>query len=150
MARTGRPRIELNWKLFNGLCSVFCTQEEISAIMEVSIDTLEKVCKRDKRLTFTEYYKKASANGKASLRRAQYKSAVETENPTMMIWMGKQHLGQTDKQAEDPTLANQALMKISDLMDKAAHATSLQSEASGCDPECELPIKPVDGGDIQR
>jgi hypothetical protein len=98
MARTGRPQIDINWKLLNGLCSVFCTQEEISSIMEVSVDTLERVCKREKRLTFAEYYKKASANGKASLRRSQYKAAVETENPTMLIWMGKQFLNQTDKQ----------------------------------------------------
>jgi hypothetical protein len=98
MARTGRPQIEINWKLLNGLCSVLCTQEEISSILDVSVDTLDRACKRQYRQSFAEYYKKASANGKASLRRAQYKSAVDNENPTMLIWLGKQLLNQTDKQ----------------------------------------------------
>jgi hypothetical protein len=59
-------------------------------------DTLNRALKRDKHGGFTEYFKKHSASGKASLRRKQFQVA-DGGNVGMLVWLGKQYLGQTDK-----------------------------------------------------
>jgi hypothetical protein len=45
---------------------------------------------------FSEYYRLKASVGKISLRRKQYSIAQEG-NVTMLIWLGKNWLGQTDK-----------------------------------------------------
>ena len=66
--------------------------------MGIDYDTLDRRLKEDGHGGFTEHYSKKSAGGKMSLRRRQFKSAVEDGNVQMMIWMGKQLLKQSDKQ----------------------------------------------------
>lgn len=91
-----RPRIEIDFEQFKGLCSMQCTLEEIASFFKCSEDTIERWCKRELKESFADTYKKYSANGKISLRRWQFKMAEH--NSTMAIWLGKQWLGQTDKQ----------------------------------------------------
>ena len=81
-------------KQIEELARIQCTQREAAAVMGVCLNTFN---------TFLGTYKKARDvwetgrdTGLASLRRAQFKAA-ET-NVTMQIWLGKQHLGQSDKQ----------------------------------------------------
>lgn len=92
----GRPKIEIDEEQFKGLCSIQCTLEEISNWFKCSEDTIERWCKRELKMSFAEAYKKYSVGGKISLRRYQMKMAEH--NATMAIWLGKQYLGQTDKQ----------------------------------------------------
>lgn len=91
----GRPRKEINKSLFEKLCGLQCTKEEIAGVVEVSEDTVERWCKRTYKTTFSEAYKKFSAKGKMSLRRLQFKLAEKSAS--MAIFLGKQYLGQTDK-----------------------------------------------------
>lgn len=91
-----RPRIEIDRKQFENLCFIQCTLDEISYWFKCSPDTIERWCKRELNMHFAEAFKKYSVGGKISLRRAQMRLA-ET-NATMAIWLGKQYLGQTDKQ----------------------------------------------------
>ncbi len=86
----GRPKKELDYKKITTLSQIHCTQEEIASVMEVSVRTLQ----RNKE--FCRIYKKGMEEGKASLRRMQFAKANEG-NTTMMIWLGKQLLGQADK-----------------------------------------------------
>ena len=92
----GRPKIELDWNEFDKLCLIQCTLEEIADWFECSVDTIERRCKEVKNLNFAEYFKKNSVGGKISLRRSQFKAANEG-NTTMLVWLGKQYLGQRDK-----------------------------------------------------
>lgn len=94
MARTGRPRKEINQKLFENLCAIQCTEVEICAALECCEDTLNAWCKRTYKMTFSETYKSKSQMGKSSLRRTQFKLAEK--NASMAIWLGKQYLGQKD------------------------------------------------------
>ena len=48
------------------------------------------------RYRFSEYLAKARSSLKIKLRRAQLKVAIENENPTMLIWLGKQLLSQSE------------------------------------------------------
>ena len=92
----GRPKIIIDWTEFKKLCQMQCTLEEIAYWFRCSEDTIERRCKEEKKYLFAEFYKKNSARGKISIRRAQFVSAKDG-NVTMLIWMGKQYLNQKDK-----------------------------------------------------
>lgn len=95
MAKTGRPKKEIEQKLFENLCSIQCTEAEICSVLECSEDTLNRWCKKTYRLTFADTFKNKSKRGKASLRRTQFKLAEK--NAAMAIFLGKQYLGQRDE-----------------------------------------------------
>ncbi len=95
--RTGRPKIKLDYELIEKLSHIQCTQSEIAGVLGVSIRTLQ----RDKE--FNRIYKKGMQSGKVSLRRLQWKSA-EKESVPMLIYLGKQYLGQREGIGEEPLL----------------------------------------------
>ena len=94
--KMGRPEKKIDQKLFENLCSIMCTEEEIAGIFECSIDTINNWCKKTYGCTFSDIYKNKSSKGKTSLRRWQFKAA-EGGNVSMMIWLGKNLLGQRDQ-----------------------------------------------------
>lgn len=96
MARTGRPRIEIDVEEFKKLCTMQATLEEIAGWFDCSADTIENFCKREFKTTFSDAFKRFSAGGKISLRRKQFHVAMDG-NATMLIFLGKQYLGQSDK-----------------------------------------------------
>ena len=96
----GAPRKQIDYKVLDSLCAIQCTGEECAAVLEMDYDTLNAALKRDGNVGFSDYFAKKSANGKASLRRKQFSVANEG-NPTMLIWLGKQWLGQSEKQELD-------------------------------------------------
>lgn len=111
MARTGRPPIEIDKAIFENLCQIFCTQEEIADVFECSIDTVNRWCKRTYGETFADTYKKKCSKGKMSLRRWQYESA-KGGNVTMQIFLGKNYLGQSDKVETEQTIDREININI--------------------------------------
>lgn len=95
--RLGRPQLPINWDIVDALCTVQCTMEEIASALGVSVDTLDNALKRDKKTTFSDYFKEKRRTGFVSLRRKQFQAALNG-NVTMMIWLGKQYLNQRDRQ----------------------------------------------------
>ena len=91
-----RPRIEIDREQFEKLCAIQCTEEEIASWFKCSVDTIERWCHRELKMSFAEAFKTWSADGKISLRRTQFKMAEH--NCSMAIWLGKQYLGQRDVQ----------------------------------------------------
>jgi hypothetical protein len=94
----GRPRIEFTekeWEQIDAMCGILCRKEEICAIVNCSEDTLERRIKERSGLGFAEYFTQKSSNGKMSLRRRQYNKAMDGDN-TMLVWLGKNWLKQTD------------------------------------------------------
>ena len=83
-----RPKKQVDVELLEKLASIQCTNEELSNMVGVSIDTLLR--------RYATLIKKARDNGKKSLRRMQWEAA-QKGNVTMLIWLGKQYLGQKDK-----------------------------------------------------
>jgi len=92
-----RPRKELNWNELDKLCAIHATRKEIADWFEVSEDTIERRCQEEFGISFASYYDQKAVNGKMSLRRKQYEQAMGG-NTTMLLWLGKQYLGQSDKQ----------------------------------------------------
>jgi hypothetical protein len=61
---------------------------------------------------FSDYIKRFSLHGKTSLRRLQWKAA-EGGNSTMLIWLGKQYLEQSDKQQVTADVTTTSLPNVS-------------------------------------
>lgn len=95
----GRKKIVFDDKQFSSIeymAMIHCTGEEIAGVMGVDYDTLNRIIKDRYNVSVPEFLKSKGSNGKMSLRRAQWKTA-EAGNATMLIWLGKQYLGQTEK-----------------------------------------------------
>ena len=116
-----RPQKEIDKKIFENLCGLQCTLEEIAGVFDCSADTIERWCKREYGETFAEVYKKHSAKDKTSLRRIQFKLAEKSA--AMAIFLGKNYLGQKDNiiETDEQTLqaVGEALVKIKRAAEKA-------------------------------
>jgi hypothetical protein len=89
-----RPRKEIDQKIFEGLCALQCTEEEIADAFDTSTDTVARWCKRVYGKSFADVFREKRSKGRVSLRRSQFKLAEKSA--TMAIWLGKQYLGQRD------------------------------------------------------
>ena len=94
-----------------GMIRMHCTQNEICAILDMSEQTLNVRVKERGYKNYRDCYTKHHAEGNASLRRMQWKSAEEGVWNAQK-WLGIQHLGQTDRsdltsggEKIDPTFA---------------------------------------------
>ncbi len=96
MARTGRPKKEIDKKEFEKLCALQCTKEDIADWFEVSEDTIDRFCKREYRNSFAVVFKQKRAKGKVSLRKSGFDMA--RSNPTVHIFYAKNFLQMTDRQ----------------------------------------------------
>lgn len=76
-------------ELITRLASRFCSYDEISVITGLSISEIQKNYLKEVRLGF--------ANSKVNIRQRQLKKALDEGNVQMLIWLGKQYLGQSDK-----------------------------------------------------
>lgn len=91
----GRPRKEIDLALVRSMCSIQCTGEEIAQALGISYDTLGRRIEEAEGVGFAEFFKTNSSMGKTSLRRMQWKAAQNGSVP-MLIWLGKNILGQKD------------------------------------------------------
>lgn len=73
------------------LASFQCTDEEMASWFGIARETFV----RKKTPEIIEAIKRGQAKGRVSLRRAQFAKAL-SGHPTMLVWMGKQILGQRD------------------------------------------------------
>ncbi len=93
----GRPEILIDWVEFDKLCGFQCTLKEIASFFDCSEDTIERAVQKYFNCNFADYFELKRGKGFASLRRRQFELAMEG-NPTMLIWLGKQWLGQVERQ----------------------------------------------------
>lgn len=125
----GAPKKLIDYSKLDKLCAIHCTGEECAAILEVDYDTLNNSLKSDGFGGFSDYFKKKSASGKMSLRRRQYTKAVDEGNPTMLIWLGKQWLGQKDSETlVDTTVNNIMPVPTADSIDSWEESAQVQQD----------------------
>lgn len=136
--KMGRPLTPINWEEFDKLCHLQCTQEEIAAWFNCDTETIIRAVKREKKQTFEGYWKQKAASGRISLRRAQWQLAT-SGNPTMLIWLGKQILGQKQdvpqsvifnsipiNPEQQKHLALQEIRSLLEARDQASHKEPLE------------------------
>lgn len=102
----GRRPKEVDKKLFEALCALQCTEEEICAQLDVTDKTLVNWCKREYGKGFRETFAEKRLLGKVSLRRKQFRLAER--NPAMSIFLGKNWLGQKDNQDVNVSMSTDA------------------------------------------
>lgn len=124
----GAPEKPVNWDTVKKLIGLGCTGKEIAGFLDIGYSTLARRCKDHYGVAFDDYIKSNKAAYRVSLRRAQYLSAMGEKTTvrkrvtyidpnrghveevteqevyltppsiTMQIWLGKNELGQTDRQ----------------------------------------------------
>ena len=77
------------------LARIHCTDKEIADIVKVSRKTLTNRC--------SDVLSAGRSQGKASLRRKQWMKADEG-NAQMLIWLGKNWLGQSDNPTQEDSV----------------------------------------------
>lgn len=83
-----RPKKEIDPKQVEELAAIQCSYAEMAAVLRCDPKTLSN--------RFGQEIRNGRERGKSSLKRKQYELAM-SGNCTMLIWLGKQHLEQSDK-----------------------------------------------------
>ena len=94
--KTGRPRIEIEWKEFDKLCGLQCSEQEIADWFGCSVDTIERRVREQRKSTFAEYFAKHRATGKIAVRRNLFR--LSEKQGHVAIFLAKNLLGMTDRQ----------------------------------------------------
>ena len=96
----GRPKKQIDQKVFEELCQIQCTRNEICAVLDVTDKTLSRWCKETYDVpTFSAVYQAKALNGVTSKRRQFFKS----ENPMLIALWLKNHAGIKDRTEVEST-----------------------------------------------
>ena len=102
----GRPKAEIDWIKVGKLLQAQCKVTGIAGLLGISPDTLYKRCQEDNKIEFTVFCEQKKSEGVELLRAKQFEVAMKGNVP-MNIWLGKQYLGQKDKNEVDVTSKGQ-------------------------------------------
>lgn len=89
-----RPTREIDYKTVEKLASIACADSEIAHVIGFTPEWICKRKKTDEKLA--KAIERGREKGRAALRRLQWNLANKG-NATMLIWLGKQLLGQRDE-----------------------------------------------------
>ena len=93
---TGRPETMIDVAKFKKLCQLQCTQSEVAGFFDCREDTITNWCNRTFDLSFSDCNKRYGSEPLISMRRKQINMAIAGDK-TMLVWCGKQYLGQKEK-----------------------------------------------------
>ncbi len=118
----GRPQSDIDPAVVENLAQYFCSRREIAAVVGCDPQTITN--------RFSAEYDKGREQGKTLLRQKQWE-AVKKGNVAMMIWLGKQYLGQTDK-SDVTTRDETPTPKVTELLvTTRAQAKAVMAQQSG-------------------
>lgn len=126
----GRPEKQIDKEQFEKLCGLQCTIEEFCCYFDCTDKTLAKWCKKTYGCGFSEVFNIKKGAGKISLRRKQFEVAI-AGNPTMLIWLGRNMLNQTDR--IDLAVEDKRDGKLSDLIEGLKVNDDLHTETVAAD-----------------
>jgi hypothetical protein len=92
-----RPKLQIDWDEVGDMLVAGCDATSIARALGISTDTLYVRSKQDNKLDFSAFSQQKKAQGDDLLRRKQFEVALNG-NVSMLIWLGKNRLGQSDKQ----------------------------------------------------
>lgn len=93
-----RPKKEINESQVRQLAAINCSYAEMAAVLGCDESTLTR--------RFAQVIKEGREQGRMSLKRKQYEVAMGG-NVTMLIWLGKQLLDQSEKVVQRTELSGQ-------------------------------------------
>ena len=86
----GRRPAAIDLEALEKLAAMQCTQEEAAGFFEVARETLNRKLRQRQ---YREAWERGRLTGRISIRRKQF----QKNSDTMLIWLGKQYLGQRDR-----------------------------------------------------
>lgn len=118
ITRTEKP---IDWKVVDDLLLAGCNGMEISSHFDMHHDTLYKRVQEKYGLSFTSYASEKRQKGESLLRAQQFAKAlgvtVKGDN-TLLIWLGKQRLNQSENPAEAYSIEDKNKLQIAlDIVD---------------------------------
>lgn len=95
----GRTRVPIKWDVVDKFLMSGSSGVQIAAVCGISEDTLYRRTMTEKGVPFAIYSTDQRQKGNSMILGKQYQKAMEG-NISMLIWLGKQRLGQTDQPRE--------------------------------------------------
>lgn len=105
-----RPEKLINWEEVDEFLATGCMGTEIASYYDMHPNTFYKRVEDTYNMSFTEYSKQKKQIGDVLIRKAQFQKALginKDGDNTMLIWLGKQRLGQTEKQEGQVNVAEE-------------------------------------------
>ena len=96
----GRKKISINWLRVEEMAMAGANGVQIAAALGIHYDTLADRHKAEQKTDFSDYLTTKREKGNELLLRKQYDVAM-TGDKTMLVWLGKQRLEQSDKAQHD-------------------------------------------------
>lgn len=121
-SKGGRPKKYIDKQLFEQLCGLQCTLEEMEAFFNCDHKTIARWCRETyEGKRFSQVFREKRQIGKISLRRKQLRLAERSA--AMAIFLGKNYLGQKDE-PEEAASAEDAVSIVDDVptMEVKSHA----------------------------
>ena len=115
--KVGRPKLDIDAEQVKRLARLHCTMQEMADFFGCHRDTLHN--------NFSAEINKGRSEGNISLRRKQWQMAVEKGNVVMLIWLGKQMLGQRNEILESD---NNAPLPIYDIVEDKTEVIEMKVE----------------------
>jgi hypothetical protein len=106
-----KPRKIIDWEKVDRLIEAGCSGHEIAPAIGIDSDTLYSRCVHDNGSTYSDYSAKLKAKGEGLIKAKQFQLAM-SGNPSMLIWLGKNRLGQSDKAQIEQTNTVPQVIKI--------------------------------------
>ena len=91
----------IDWNIVDELLEAGCEGTHVAAYFGIHPDTLYNRCKEEHGTDFSAYKAEKRSKGDIKLLKVQFEAAVKDKDKAMMIWLGKQRLGQKEKQETD-------------------------------------------------
>lgn len=88
--------IKINWEQVDVYLQAGSTGTEVSALFGIHPNTLYERCKLEQNCDFSEYRSQKREKGIARIRLQQFEKAMNGDT-TMLIWLGKNYLDQSEK-----------------------------------------------------
>lgn len=93
--------VVIDWDIVDRLLEAGCEGTHVAAYFGVHPNTIYERCSTEKGCDFSDYKAQKRAKGDIKLLEVQFEAATVDKDKAMMIWLGKQRLGQKEKQETD-------------------------------------------------
>ena len=97
LPKNARP---IDWDKVGNMFAAGASIVQAAASLGIHRDTLYKRCQEDLGTTLSTFWQEKHEEGNTALHAAQFQKAIKDKNPTMLIWLGKQRLGQRETPEE--------------------------------------------------
>lgn len=98
----GGNKVVIDWSLVDKLLIAGCSGAEIADSIGIHKNTLYNRCRDDFQMNFDDYKTSKKNKGNSLLRAKQFEIAMNGDK-SMLVWLGKNRLGQSDVQKFDHT-----------------------------------------------